>query len=956
MDCRRANLKSRNTEQRVGLVRRKILSALERYSLVLLFLACSVRWAFPQPPTLRTVSLDGDWNFVADPTGALDLQKLASVAGARPTRIPSSWQSQFADLRDYAGVAWYWRAVSLELPPPDHIALLRFGAVDYLADVYVNGQKAGSHEGGYLPFEFDVTGLLRAGENQVAVRVADPGTKPDEVEGIKYAEIPHGKQSWYVQTSGLWQSVELDIRPRVHLGPVHVSAGADGKFKITVTVVNLPAGGGTKAAGSVHAEIRDAGDKWVWESSRELQPGQALCDFTGQVSNPGLWSPASPNLYGLRVSLGSGESQSYRFGFRTFETRGGKFYLNGKVIYLRGALDQDFYPETIYTPPSLDYLRDEMRRAKALGLNLLRCHIKVPDPRYLQAADEVGILVWYEIPNWDRLTEDSKRRGFETLRGMVERDWNHPSIVIVSIINESWGARLKESADREWLKQAYFAAKNIVPGWLVVDNSPCCDNFHLATDIADFHYYSAIPDYAANFDRLVDDQARRPGWLFSPYGDAIPQSGNEPLILSEFGNWGLPRPPDRKPWWFSRDFKGNPLTLPEGVEKRFADYGYNSLFADVNALAEASERQQYQALKYEIESLRAHPEFQGYVITEFTDLNWESNGLLDMWRRPKLYAETLTKLQQDDLVVVRGEKRNFWAGEKVEAEVYFSHYTPDWLAGAQVVWEVEGASPRVRLLLPTVSQGSTARVGKIEFTAPKVSKPCKRTLKVWVVVGGKTLSQNSADFFFYPPKPPDLPPPVSFHDPAGRLRRLVNEMRARSYQAPSGSESLPVLIASVFDDEVKKTLRSGGRVILIAADRQALAPGLEVVPRAGSNLDGNWISSFPWMRTDHEPFKSIGLDKLAGFETQVVTPSAVVRGVPPENFGDVLAGIFYGWIQSNVGTLVQARAGNGKLFISTFSLATTYGTDPYATYLLDSLINYAVSGSTPNYEIPLTMP
>ena len=105
------------------------------------------------------------------------------------------------------------------------MALLRFGAVDYAAEVYVNGQKAGSHEGGYLPFEIDVTSLLHAGENQVAVRVADPGAKPHEVvEGINYAEIPHGKQNWYVQTSGLWQSVELDYRPRVRLGAVHISA------------------------------------------------------------------------------------------------------------------------------------------------------------------------------------------------------------------------------------------------------------------------------------------------------------------------------------------------------------------------------------------------------------------------------------------------------------------------------------------------------------------------------------------------------------------------------------------------------------------------------------------------------------------------------------------------------------------------------------------------------------
>jgi hypothetical protein len=901
----------------------------------------------------RTVSLDGDWNFVADSASSMDVGRLASAPYIRPTRVPSSWQTQFADLRDYAGAAWYWRSVSLEPPPPDQVVLLRFGAVDYRAEVYVNGQKAGSHEGGYLPFEFDITSQVRSGENQIAVRVVDPGVKPAEVvEGIAYAEIPHGKQDWYVQTSGLWQGVELDVRPRVRLGAVHISAKVDGSFRIEAPVINSPRTA-TAAPPSVRVQLFDSFHKLVWEGTEGLKAGQARGEFSGRLSaSPSLWSPSSPMLYSAEVLLSSGDSEEYHFGFRSFETREGKFFLNGQVTYLRGALDQDFYSETAYTSPSLEFLKEEMQKAKALGLNLLRCHIKVPDPRYLQAADEVGMLVWYEIPNWDKLTENSRRRGLETLRGMAERDWNHPCIVVASLINESWGINLKESADRVWLKQAYQEAKTIVPGWLVEDNSPCCDNFHLVTDVADFHEYSAIPDYAANFDRLVEDLASRPGWLFSPYGDAAPR-GDEPLLLSEFGNWGLPRHTDPEPWWFARDFHGDKTTLPAGVDKRFIDYHYNSLFADLDALVDATQWHEYHSLKYEIESLRIHPTLQGYVITEFTDINWESNGLLDMWRRPKVFAEPLAQLQQDDLVAVRAEKWNFSAGEKVQAEVYFSHYSTALLTGARVSWRVEGTALEGNFTLPVVPSGSVAKLGQIEFTVPAIRAPSKNLLKLQVASGGKTISENSLELFFYPPRVQELPPPVSFYDPGGRLRRLVNEMHARNYLPPSGSESFPVFITSVFDDQAKKTLRAGGRVILMATDRMTLAPGLEVVPRAGSHLDGNWISGFSWLRKNQEPFKSVGFDTLAGFETQAVTPGAVVEGVPPENFSDVLAGVFYGWIQSNVGTLVQAKAGKGKLFICTFSLATTYASDPYATYFLDALVNYAAVGPTPGFQIPL---
>jgi hypothetical protein len=896
--------------------------------------------------------LDGDWNFLADPYGTLKIGDLASAQNVRPTRVPSSWQSQFADLRDYAGAAWYWRTWTLNDLAPDLRMLLRFGAVDYQADVYVNGQKVGSHEGGYLPFEFDITPQIHKGENQVAVRVVDPGAKPhDMVEGISYAEIPHGKQNWYVQTSGLWQSVELDARPPMHLGAVHVSGKADGTFTISAPIVN-PSG-----HVDVRVEVLDPIGQSVWKQSHLLAPGENRAEFSGTLSKPSLWSPANPALYTLRAWLGSGDREDYRFGFRTFETHGGKFYLNDQAVYLRGALDQDFYPDSIYTPPSLEYIKDEMQKAKLMGLNLLRCHIKVPDPRYLQAADEVGLLIWYEIPNWDKLTDNSKRRGMETLRGMVERDANHPSIVIVSIINESWGANLKEADQRQWLKQAYQEAKTSVPGWLVVDNSACCDNFHMATDVADFHQYNSIPDYASDFDRFVADMATRPRWVFSPTGDATPR-GDEPLILSEFGNWGLPHPPESKPWWFARDFEGREITRPEGVEQRFADYHYGALFANFDSLAEATQQHEYDSLKYEIESLRAQPGLQGYVITEFTDINWESNGLLDMWRHPKVFGESLARLQHDELIVLRAEQRNLSVGDRARAEVYFSNYGPKTASGARVSWELEGTSVRGEFDLPPVPSASCVKAGQIEFTVPTVPAPSRHPLKVAVSATGppRRVYENTLDLYLYPPLDSELNPAVAFHDPAGRLRRLVNEMRHRNFLAPSGSEALPVTISSTLDDEVKRILQKGGRVILLSSERQQLAPGLTVAPRAGSELDGNWISDFLWVRRESEPFRAIGFSTLAGFETQAVTPDAVIQGIPPEHFGDVLSGIFYGWIHNNAGTLVQARAGNGKLLVCTFALTTSYGSDPYATYLLEALVNYATSGFAPTFTIALASP
>jgi hypothetical protein len=474
----------------------------------------------------------------------------------------------------------------------------------------------------------------------------------------------------------------------------------------------------------------------------------------------------------------------------------------------------------------------------------------------------------------------------------------------------------------------------------------------MATDIADYHTYSAIPDRAEDFDRFVADLAQRPGWLFSPYGDASPK-GDEPLVLSEFGNWGLPHIPHDKPWWFSRDFEGREITKPEGIEQRYADFQYPALFPALDTLTDATQWHEYASLKYEIESIRSHPEIQGYVITEFTDINWESNGLLDMWRNPKAFAGSLGKLQGDDSVVLATEKRNYSSGETATVQVSLSHYSQEAPGRGSIAWKVVGTSLAGTLSLSGLPAASVVPVGKIEFAAPSTPAPAKKALKVELLSEGKSLAENSLEFYVYPAKEPELPPPVSFYDPAGRLRRLVNEMRARNYLAPTGTEALPVLIASTFDEEVKKKLQAGGQVILLASDRQTLAPGIEIVPRGHGDYEGNWISDFLWVRKTQPPFTAMGFHTLAEFEAQAVTPAAVVQGIAAKNFSDVLAGIFYGWIHSNVGVLVQARCGKGTLLICTFSLATTYGSDPYATDFLDALVNYLVSGLKPNFEIPL---
>ena len=369
-----------------------------------------------------------------------------------------------------------------------------------------------------------------------------------------------------------------------------------------------------------------------------------------------------------------------RFGFRSIETRAGRIYLNGQPLFLRGALDQDYYPDGICTPPSEAFLEDQFRKAKALGLNCLRCHIKVPDPRYYAVADRVGLLIWTELPNAGRLTAQARARAEATLHGMLERDGNHPSIFCWTIINENWGTDLVHSAeDRAWLRRTVDWLKAADPDRLVVDNSPIAPSFHLRSDLEDFHFYAAIPDHRRSWDGFVEALAARPAWTYGPSAEAV-RTGDEPLLCSEFGNWGLPDPErlrgadGAEPWWFEtgQDW-GDGAAYPHGIESRFRAAGLERVFGSFSAFVEAAQWQQYRALKYQIETMRRQPALAGYVITEFTDCLWESNGLLDMRRNPRVFHDWFAAINADTVIVPQWERVAYSAGETIRVGLAAAH-------------------------------------------------------------------------------------------------------------------------------------------------------------------------------------------------------------------------------------------------------------------------------------------
>ncbi len=341
-------------------------------------------------------------------------------------------------------------------------------------------------------------------------------------------------------------------------------------------------------------------------------------------------------------------------------------------------------------------LEDQARKAKHLGLNTLRCHIKVPDPRYYEVADRFGLLVWTEVPNVGSFTAASAGRMRETLQGILRRDRNHPSIIAWTLINEDWGTRLVENAEhRAWLKESYDWLKAEDPTRLVVDNSACFPNFHVKTDLNDYHYYRSVPERRQEWDDITAQFAAGADWTYSPLGDAERQ-GDEPLIVSEFGVWGLPDPAKlrdadgNEPDWFETgSVWGDGVALPRGVEKRFAALDPARTFGSFTSFVEAAQWYQFMNLRYQIEEMRRYPSIMGYVITELTDVHWESNGLLDMERNPRVFHDTFATINADIVVVPRPRRYAAYGGDMLSVDLRVATGGKSLPAGTRLSWSGE---------------------------------------------------------------------------------------------------------------------------------------------------------------------------------------------------------------------------------------------------------------------------
>jgi len=880
-----------------------------------------------------TVSLDGAWDFSFEgATAKLDGEN-------HRIRSPGLWQTQFPALRNAQGLGRYRKSV--ELPPEWEAkrAFLVMEGVFHESAILVDEKPVAVHADGWTTIEVDLTGAL---EGRRAFVLGVDARVPDDRGANGFSQSLAAKQDWYGVQGGIWKPAWIEARHPLHLSEIVIETAYD------------LAAGTVRAKGRLSRAERamlrlTASRGGMIRAQGEWALDSAALDVSLALSEPDPWSPDAPSLYDVAVELlrdGAVVDAAERtVGFRRFEAKDGGLFLNGEPFFLIGALDQDWHPQEECRPPNPEYLERRFRNAKAMGLNALRCHVKIPDRLYFDLADRLGLTVWLDMPYMAFLAPPTRETLLSVFRQSVATHGFHPSIAIWTLFNEGWGIELDDNPDdRRWLIEAFDAAKALVPESLLVDNSPCFPrNYHLKTDVEDFHWYNGFPHQNDAFAATARAFAARAPWAWSPHGDAV-KRGDEPLVCSEFGVWGLPHPREileadgREPWWFESGHDWNlGAAYPHGIETRFRDAALQPIFGDVDGFVDAAQAFQFRALKHQIETLRSERPISGYVITELNDTQWESNGLMDVKNRPRAFAERLAGLQTPWLVVARAERTAIRSGNSVEVGVRLVGPAPA-PEGAKLVWRFADQTGEAALDAPQAT---------VTLETPSVESIAVLPLEIEARdAEGRLLSRNSLELCVVPSlaSAPSLLPVDDRAQAA--LAAIGWPSRAAS------AEDADCLFATRLTTAVREALLKGRPVMLVANEDDALIdperrlplndrhnfPQMLLRRRDGTPWDGQWMGAFAWRRTDG-PWAALPNGPILDEHWVGLLPNHVLAGFPSTAFnGLVDSGMAVGWLHLAAAFTKRSFLGKAWMTVSTFDLTSEEAAaNPLAPHLLAAI-------------------
>lgn len=554
---------------------------------------------YPRPQFEREawMNLNGTWSFDFDfGESGKDRNYQNSQDLGKQILVPYCPESKLSGVQhvDFINCMWYQRKISIPSDWNNKKIFLNFGAVDYMAEIYIDGNMIQRHYGGSSSFSVDVTRFVKAGqEHNLVIQVKDDLRSGLQTGGKQCTGYYSGGCS-YTRVTGIWQTVWMEAVAENGLKSTVVRSDIDQKQLIITPEFYK------ESDYTLEVVLKD-GNKTIAKKS-------VLCTNNSvivlPVKNMKLWSPESPFLYDIvyQVKDHDGnvidEVKSYA-GMRKVHIADGKFYLNNEPYFQRLVLDQGYYPDGIWTAPSDEALKNDIILGKNAGFNGARLHQKVFEERYYYWADKLGYITWGESASWvmDVNNELAARNYLSEWSEIVTRDRNHPSLVTWTPLNETWGSR--DGVYTRFVRDIYNITKAIDPTRPVNDAS---GDDHVVTDIWSVHNYEQ--DGTKLYEQLKFEEGKEP-YRNSRDKKYLAVYEGQPYMVDEFGGIGWMAPEDRKDSW-----------------------GYGGL--------PQTEEEFYARLESQIKALKDSEHVTGFCYTQLTDVEQEKNGIYYYDRSPKL--------------------------------------------------------------------------------------------------------------------------------------------------------------------------------------------------------------------------------------------------------------------------------------------------------------------------------
>lgn len=555
---------------------------------------------YPRPQLRRSedtyTNLNGVWELELDPAVSGYERDLLHNPYSLKITVPYVIESKLSGVEyiDFMKSAWYRR--HFDAPAFDSAKerlLLRFGAVNYRAEVWLNDKHIGKHFGGYTPFAFDITDAVKENGNELVVWVQNDVRNKIQASG-KQSERYCNYGCMYTRCTGIWQTVWIERVPKTYIKNLKMTPDIDREcLDVEVHLAGDDFCGVLTANASYKSE--PVADVTVTANASTVR-------FCLPVKDPHLWDVGKPEIYDMTITVGDDRIDTY-FGMRKVAIRGKAIEINNRPVFQRLVLDQGYYPDGIYTAPSDEALRKDIELSMKAGFNGARLHMKIFEPRLIYHADMMGYLLWGEYPNWglDYTRLEIISTMLPEWMEELERDYNSPAVIGWCPLNETWRSRNEITHTLPYdVTKAYDPMRPVID----VSGFYHTDKY----DIYDVHDYCQDPaEFAKHYEPLIGGEGK-----LHDNDQPVKYDYKKPFFVSEYG--GIQ--------WVSRDVDGA--------------WGYGQVPQNIEEF--------YTRLEGLTDVLLSNSEMCAFCYTQLTDVYQETNGIYNFDRTEKFDMERICRI------------------------------------------------------------------------------------------------------------------------------------------------------------------------------------------------------------------------------------------------------------------------------------------------------------------------